>query len=69
MFAMSRNTSVPADDFHNDATPRAVIRIALPAFRKGHGKIRQKDMKPQPTSREELQSLFGDDLRRSIKPE
>ncbi len=68
MFALSRNTSVSADGFQNDAAPRAVIRIAFPSFRTGHGKSKKQISKPQPTSREELQSLFGDDLRSSVKP-
>ncbi len=67
MFAMSRNTSASADDYQDDATPRAVIRIAFPSFRNGRDKTDQKNAKPQPTSREELLNLFGDELRGPVK--
>ena len=52
----------------NNRSPRAVIRIAFPSFRIGHRKNESRGKKIHPTTREELQNLFDDDLRRPKAP-
>ncbi len=69
MFAMSRNTPDSVNGLEEDESPRAVIRIAFPSFRNGRDKTDLKNAKPQPTSREELLDLFGDELRGPVKTE
>jgi hypothetical protein len=60
--------STTVGGIENDTSPRAVIRIAFPSFRIGRGKDESRGKKFHPTTREELQDLFDDDLRRSKAP-
>ncbi len=66
MSAVTNDTSAIMDGAQNEALPRAMIRIAIPSFRFGRGKGDARSQKFHPTTREELQSLFNDDLRRPL---
>jgi len=66
MSALSNETLAINGGTRNEATPRAMFRIAIPSFRFGNGKSQTRIQKFHPTTREELQSLFNDDLRRPL---
>lgn len=48
-----------------DATPKAMVRIAIPSFKIGWRKTKKRSSKPSGPSREEYQNLFQDEFRRS----
>ena len=66
MSALSNETLAINDGSQKEVSPRAMFRIAIPSFRIGNWKSKTRNQKFHPTTREELQNLFDDDLRRPL---
>ena len=70
MFVMSRSSAlVSIDGYQTVSAPRSLICIAFPSFCNANTQADQKNKVVRKTSREEIQSLFSDELRSPFKPQ